>query len=628
MTATDTHVPGQRLLATVVDNLAISNSTQRLGVIPSNNDFKTVAAKELSDAVNATARWIERRMGRHRNQTLTFMGANDIQYIVFVFASHKMGYKQRRVFEIQGFRQGTDFFEVSRVEDIIKAHEAVSYPWARGYTECEDEVALIVHSSGTTDRQSTLFNDLGPDHLVLSSTPSFYLMGFLSFTESIFHNVPFVNLPDKPLSVDLLADTVRKTKPTAAMLPPSILEDMSHTEAGIETLKTLDYVYYAGAPLATDTGNYLSNYTKIITVLDSSEMGIICSFVPHGEGNWMYFEWNDAYGVKMEDAGEGEYELVIPRREGSRKIYGIFHTFPHKSDYHSNDLFVQHPDNPKLWKYHGRRDEVIVLSNGEKLNPVTLKKIIEGHPRVQRAVLIGQSRFQTSLVVQPNWPATGASFDEAAFMDQIWPVVEKANQAVPSYGRILKNKIRLASPGRPFKTTPNGSTQRHVTNNDYKDEIEAIYSVAEQEQESDVQLHATLDMDNMTAFVRQTIRSLLKREDINDDDDLYTAGLDSLQTIQLSRVFKTAFSFQEQHAQPITAEHMYANPTVSRLAQFLLAVLTGQTTTSNSGIDRINNMVLKYTANLPQRSQRQAQRLRSGPQTVILTGATGFLSPV
>ncbi|KAL4966026.1 putative NRPS-like enzyme [Aspergillus stella-maris] len=684
MASSTTQTPGKRLLANIVDDLALSNPTQKMGVIPSKDGIKTVTARELSDAVHATAWWIEKHIGKATKQeTIAYMGANDIRYIIFVLAAHKTGYKpllpstrlsddayqhlltvvdcntffytkekQRRVSEIQGFRQHTAFYEVPLSDDILAAHGSIQYPWNRSYEESEDEMALIIHSSGTTgmpkpvplthgffatidhnlhlpspkDRQSTLFNDLGSDHLVLSTTPFFHLMGFLAFTESIFHSVPFVNLPDKPLSVDLLADTIKQTHATAAMLPPSILEDMSQSEIGIETLKSLDCVYFAGAPLAVETGNHLSKYTKIITVLGSSEMGIICSFVPQGEGNWMYFEWNPAYGVKMEDAGEGAYELVIPRREDSHAIHGIFHTFPDISEYHSKDLFVQHPENPNLWRYHGRRDDVIVLSNGEKLNPITLEKIIEGHPKVQRALLIGQSRFQTSLLVQPVWPADGSSIDETAFVNEIWPVVERANQAVPNYGRITKSKIRLASPEKPFKTTPKGTTQRHAVNKDYADEIEAIYSAAEEESDVQAALPSSFDKDNMTSYVRQLVCSLMEREDIKADDDLYSAGLDSLQTIQLARILKAAVSFQEPKAPAITAQHVYSNSTVSRLAQFLVGILTGQSVTETvSRVDRINNMIFKYADSFPQHSPETVQRPQSGPQTVIVTGSTGSL---
>lgn len=37
-----------------------------------------------------------------------------------------------------------------------------------------------------------------------------------------------------------------------------------------------------------------------------------------------------------------------------------------------NDLAMPHPTRPGLWKIVGRADEQIVLSNGEKTNPVPL----------------------------------------------------------------------------------------------------------------------------------------------------------------------------------------------------------------------------------------------------------------
>ena len=34
----------------------------------------------------------------------------------------------------------------------------------------------------------------------------------------------------------------------------------------------------------------------------------------------------------------------------------------------TNDLVIPHPTKPGLWKVHGRRDDQIVLTNGEKVS--------------------------------------------------------------------------------------------------------------------------------------------------------------------------------------------------------------------------------------------------------------------
>ena len=42
--------------------------------------------------------------------------------------------------------------------------------------------------------------------------------------------------------------------------------------------------------------------------------------------------------------------------------------------YATSDIVVPHPTHPGLWKIAGRADELIVLSNGEKTDPVPLGK--------------------------------------------------------------------------------------------------------------------------------------------------------------------------------------------------------------------------------------------------------------
>ncbi|PWY86755.1 NRPS-like enzyme [Aspergillus heteromorphus CBS 117.55] len=674
------NTPGQRLFPLVVDHLAQTKPTQRVGIIPNadgSDGYETVTFDRLARAVDAFAWWIEKTIGRAQQPTtIAYMAKNDVRYLIVLLAAHKTGYKpllpstrlsddayqhiltstdchtflytpekQRRVAEIQTFRRNTAFYEVPSLEDLLST-PAQPYPYNKTFTEAEDDVAIIIHSSGTTGmpkpiplthgylatidngayltrpetRQSTMCNDLPPDNAVLATTPFFHLMGLLAFITSLFHATPFVICPDKPLSVDLIVSILNATHPTAAFFPPSILEDISHSPDACAALRSLQQVYFAGAPLSPEVGDQLSQYTKIITVMGSSEMGLISSFVPQGERVWGYFEWNPAYGVDMQHVSDDLYELVIPRQHDSRRVHGIFHTFPHLTEYRSNDLYVRHPQRPELWKYHGRLDDVIVLSNGEKLNPVTLEKIVEGHASVRRALLIGQARFETALLVEPDWGTLG-SVDEKQFVESIWDTVERANEAVPKYGRIAKSKIRLAKRAKPFKVTPKGTTQRHAVNQEYKEEIDAIYAAAAEE-ETAAQMPETLDRESLVRFVRGLVTALLEREDVQDADDLYAAGLDSLQTIQLAKTLNKAVATRyDGHS--ISQQQIYSHPSIAQLAQYLLDLVHGQTGTTVSRADRVTAMVEKYTRQIPHRSTPAVAP--SEKSTLILTGSTGSL---
>ncbi|RAL10259.1 putative NRPS-like enzyme [Aspergillus homomorphus CBS 101889] len=673
--------PGARLWPVIVDHRAQSAPTELVGLIPKGSDvaagYEELTFAGLARAVDACARWIEARIGRAKQpETIAYMASNDVRYLVFLLASHKTGYqpllpstrlsdeaykhiltatkcqkffytpdKQRRVSEIQTVQPDTKLFEVPSLVEFLET-DSSPYPFEKTFKEAEDEVAIIIHSSGTTGmpkpvplthgflatldigayisrpegRRSALFNDLQPGQLVLSTTPLFHLMGLIAFCEALFHETPFVMCPDKPLSVDTIVDVIHATHPTAALFPPSILEEISHSPSARAALKTLEAVYFAGAPLAPEVGDALEADTKVITLIGSSEMGVISSFVPQGEKVWGYFEWNPAYGVEMQPQGDGLYELVIPRRGDSRRIHGIFHTFPHLNKYHTNDLFARHPERPNLWKYHGRKDDVLVLSNGEKLNPVTLEKTVEGHPRVKHALVVGQGRFETALLVEPN----AAVADETEFVDAIWPTVERANETVPKYGRVSRNKIRLASPAKPFTVTPKGTTQRRAVNSDYKDEIDAIYAAAAAEEAASVpQLPATLDLEHLRDYVRRLLADLLARSDLKDDEDLYGAGLDSLQTIHLARTLQSAVATLRGSVS-VNQQQIYAHPTVAQLAQYLVDLIHGQTsTTSISRPERIANMITKYTSQLP--AYRPLPAHLPAKSTVILTGSTGSL---
>lgn len=562
--------------------------------------------------------------------------------------------------------------EVPSIIDILEDVRGLDqYCFEKSYEEIEDEIAFMIHSSGTTgmertakysysfrlttdilflgmpkpvplthgflgawdnaphiprpaDRQPSFFNHLGPDHLVLSSTPYFHLMGLISFFESILHNIPFVCSPDKPLSVDLLVAILREAKPTVTILPPSILEDMSQSEEALQCLRTLDFVCFGGAPLAPEIGRKLSQYTELRTVIGSSEMGIINSFVPQDEGNWGYFEWNPAYNIDMQPIGDELYELVIPRTRHSRLMHGVFHTFPTLKEYRSKDLYTKHASNDLLWKYHGRLDDVIVLNNGEKLVPVTLEKMVEDHPSVHRALLIGQGRFQSALLIEPKQGAQLLD-NEKQFIESIWPQVEKANEMVPNYGRIMKNMIRLSSPEKPFKLTSKGTTQRHTVNKDYAQEIDDLYTA--QDDQLEMQLPSPLDLESMKGYLHNVISLLSGESNFGNGDDLYSFGMDSLRTIQLSKLLKNAVraNSPDSNIDFITLQSVYAHSTVDRLAEMMMSGLKGETATTTriSRADKLANLISKYTSDLPTRSVKPFQSVAAS--TVILTGSTGSL---
>lgn len=104
----------------------------------------------------------------------------------------------------------------------------------------------------------------------------------------------------------------------------------------------------------------------------------------------------------MQDDGNGLFELTVQRNQ-HMKYHGYFHTFPDAREWRTKDLFKQHPETPELWRYMGRKDDLLVLSNGEKVNPVRMEKYVEGHPAIMGALVVGQGNFQTGILLELEW---------------------------------------------------------------------------------------------------------------------------------------------------------------------------------------------------------------------------------
>lgn len=96
MSNTNNH--GKRLMAQVIDDLAVSDPAKKVCTVPKGSSvgdgFASFTFKELAHAVNYTAWWIEKSLGRSSSdETLTYIGANDLRYLVIVIACNKTGYK-------------------------------------------------------------------------------------------------------------------------------------------------------------------------------------------------------------------------------------------------------------------------------------------------------------------------------------------------------------------------------------------------------------------------------------------------------------------------------------------------------------------------------------------------------
>lgn len=498
-------------------------------------------------------------------------------------------------------------------------------PMTNGYIGIQDKFSLIPE---TDDGRRAVWTVMAPDERSLCINPLFHLMGLYMFQESIFHGIPVVIGPDKPITADILAEVLITTQPTIAILPPSLIEELSRSDDGKLALSYLRTTISGGAALSPLVAESVSQITRLVSVYGTSEIGVVACLIPKSKDDYKYIEWHPAYGLDMEPVGEGLFEAVVSRR-AKNDFHAVFHSFPELEEYRTQDLFTKHPSRSGLWLYNGRRDDVIVLNNGEKFNPINMEKHIEEHPSVHRALVLGQTRFQSSLLVEPYWDTWEDQQTEECFIDNIWPHVEEGNKLLPAHGQVMKSHVCLATRDKPFKLTPKGSIQRKAILTDYAEKIDEVY--ARVETLDGRKLPENPSLAQITSFILDGVMEASPDFDLSTTSDLFSAGLDSLQTLRLARMLQGAIGqIDDSKRSLITAAKLYKTPTVAKMADFMYHLiyddLVSEETALSSADDldrKLKNLIDKYTAGLPTFVGDFPKP--PSKHTVILTGSTGFL---
>lgn len=289
-------------------------------------------------------------------------------------------------------------------------------------------------------------------------------------------------------------------------------------------------------------------------------------------------------------------------------MQGLFYSFPNIDEYHTGDLYEQHPKYPNLWKHCGRTDDVIVFSNGEKLNPVTIEHTVSKHPDVKQAFVVGAGKFQAGMIIEPN------EGKAEGLIDRVWPTIEKINAETVAHGRISKYLVRLSDPAKPFLYSAKGSLRKGAVKKLYKDEIDALYTQDNQESNIDVTSVETLHASLQEVFKGMGVI-------VEDDVDFAAAGVDSLQIINAAK-FISAGLHQTGSEVLIQPRDIYNNSTLSQLSKYVFGrVSNTESTVNDSEIQQ--QLLRKYSENLPKAANKPAAS--RSDQTVIVTGTTGSL---
>jgi acyl-coenzyme A synthetase/AMP-(fatty) acid ligase len=191
-------------------------------------------------------------------------------------------------------------------------------------------------------------------------------------------------------------------------------------------------------------------------------------------------EFHPIVGPTMEQLAPDSdlYEVVSrqqldPTFDWSRPVFSIF---TERKEWRSKDILsrCKDPGFENLWKYEGRLDDMMILSNGLKVNPLHIETSLQSHPSLKGCLVVGVGYKKCGLLIETKNPVV----KREAVVEHIWPAVEHANSLVPEHARVEKNLVVVADPERPFPRASKGTIIRSLTTKAYEREIEEIYCAA------------------------------------------------------------------------------------------------------------------------------------------------------
>ncbi|KAJ5644413.1 NRPS-like enzyme [Penicillium longicatenatum] len=652
--------------------------------------YRPVTYKALGNAINGIATWLTANLGPGNGEILPYVGPNDVRYPALVLGAIKAGYcmfltsprnsavAHQSLLKKLGCTTlicptprpapvnvilnacSLNVLEVLSVDELMST-QYPDFPFSKTWPDAATETLVVLHTSGSTGIPKPIFwtHDTACKHMemvVLPPPHGYESQDHWNFGKRMylvpppFHaaGVAYLHYIGLSVGISLIAPTSgglptaaslvearKKTNFETALIVPSIVQELAQSPELLDYVsRNLTHLVYCGGDLPQQIGDAVAAKIKLVNQYGASEVGMMPSV--HSTTNrdpfkdWRYIDFHPRMGVELQHVSDGEYELVVVRRPDYEPQQFSFTIFPDRQQYHTSDLFVQHPDPAKadLWRWCARADDIIVLLNGEKTNPVSMEQhIVASNQQVTAALVAGTQRFQTSLLIELNTKEDLSLSERAAMIEKLWPSIQQANAVCPAHARIAKTHIVFTTKEMPMLRAGKGTIQRAGTLAQYRRELDKLYADAD-ELSGDAGIGdgpgRSNDLPVVSQYIRQSILDITGWNDnLSDTENWFSLGLDSLQTITTTRVLRQGLGIPS-----LSPNVVYLHPTVSELAN---AIILLHSQGDQSAEDHQRHQ-LQEREELLQELLGQIKLPSSPPprttpteQIVILTGSTGSL---
>ncbi|EXM14415.1 ANL, N-terminal domain [Fusarium oxysporum f. sp. vasinfectum] len=338
--------------------------------------------------------------------------------------------------------------------------------------EAERNTAVwILHSSGSTGlpklvsvpngaalrRYTANLGSLGLD--TLTTVPLYHAFGMSSFFRCFIRQKTIQLYAKLPITTSHLLQVTRDRMFGLFSAVPFTIKLLAESEEGMRFLRGFSVI---------TTGDHLC---QRIWVPKWSETGTLLTSLRPAEDyewSWLRVPEEDGHLLRFEHQGSDTYELICPKAWSM-----LADSNQDDGSWRTKDLFTKHPTIPGAFRYIGRLDDILVLENGEKFNPISVESEISSSPLIDGCIIFGTGKPAAGIAVIPSEVTDHLTKDEFRLL--LRRTIDKAQTSLPMYGRITEDMILLLPRNSVAPRTEKGTIIRSKFLKAYEQKIQAIY---------------------------------------------------------------------------------------------------------------------------------------------------------
>ena len=500
------------------------------------------------------------------------------------------------------------------------------------------KMAFILHSSGSTGFPKPIF--LTNMQCLANFRKSFGMRGFC--TSPLFHAHGLMELFRAfytratmylgnyafPITSQNLIEAIGAAKPELVCVVPYVLKLLAEKTEGIKSLAGANLVLYAGSSCPDELGDRLvARGVNLVANYGATETGqMMTSFRPDDDKEWQYMRLHRpvADNTLMDEIAPGVFECValdgLPSKGPSNSKPPYSDNNPPNS-FRTSDLFTRHADPRKsnYYKFLSRLDDRITLINGEKVLPIPIEGRIRQDDLVREAVLFGFERTVPGVIIFRS-NEHGLDLSDSEYLQAVWPTVEAANVSAPTFSRIPKDLVIVKGAEVTYPRTDKATFVRAQVYEQFVGDINRTYEQFESGNETSQGLQ--LGQYELEEWLLSKFRQDIGMPLPNAEKDIFSAGVDSLQTTRIWRMIKKELDLGNS-GQSISQNIVFEKGTVKSLAAYLFALRIGNEELEDEDETRVMKELIEKYSHFTQHFAA-AQRSHD-KEVVVVTGATGNL---